>query len=81
MGQEGEPWRIRRRFWAGSIDGIEYRGFEQSVVEELAKYSRSTCLERTHRTWTIQLRYLADLLTIEEHIAKPLQQGKGGLLR
>ena len=57
------------------FDGIEYRGFDQSVVEELAKYSGvpvfNGLTDADHPT-----QILADMLTIEEHIAKPLNQVK-----
>ncbi len=56
-------------------DGIEYRGFKQSVVEDLAKYSGvpvwNGLTDVDHPT-----QILADLLTIEEHVAKPLNQIK-----
>lgn len=56
-------------------DGIEYRGFKQSVVEDLAKYSGvpvwNGLTDIDHPT-----QVLADLLTIEEHIAKPLNKIK-----
>jgi ornithine carbamoyltransferase len=56
-------------------DGIEYRGFKQSVVEDLAKYSGvpvfNGLTDIDHPT-----QILADLLTIEEHIAKPLNKVK-----
>lgn len=48
------------------FDGIEYRGFEQSIVEELAKYSSvpvwNGLTNEFHPT-----QMLADLLTIQEH--------------
>ena len=48
-------------------DGIEYRGFSQSVVEELAKYSGvpvwNGLTDEFHPT-----QMLADFLTIEEHL-------------
>ncbi len=57
------------------FDGIEYRGFDQSVVEDLAKYSGvpvfNGLTDADHPT-----QILADMLTIEEHIAKPLNQVK-----
>ncbi len=57
------------------FDGIEYRGFEQSVVEDLAKYSGvpvwNGLTDIDHPT-----QILADLLTIEEHVAKPLNKVK-----
>jgi len=56
-------------------DGIEYRGYEQSVVEELAKHSGvpvwNGLTDVDHPT-----QILADMLTIEEHIAKPLNKVK-----
>ena len=57
------------------FDGIEYRGFKQSVVEDLAKYSGvpvwNGLTDIDHPT-----QILADLLTIEEHVAKPLNKVK-----
>ena len=54
-------------------DGIEYRGFKQSVVEELAANAGvpvwNGLTDVDHPT-----QILADLLTIEEHIAKPLNE-------
>ncbi|MFV0516976.1 MAG: ornithine carbamoyltransferase [Aminipila sp.] len=56
-------------------DGIEYRGFKQSLVEDLAKYSGipvwNGLTDVDHPT-----QILADLLTIEEHVAKPLNKVK-----
>ena len=56
-------------------DGIEYRGYKQSVVEDLAKYSGvpvwNGLTDIDHPT-----QILADMLTIEEHIAKPLNKVK-----
>lgn len=57
------------------FDGIEYRGYEQSVVEDLAKHSGVSVwnglTDIDHPT-----QILADILTIEEHIAKPLWKVK-----
>ena len=57
------------------FDGIEYRGYEQSVVEELAKHSGvpvwNGLTDIDHPT-----QILADILTIEEHCAKPLNKVK-----
>ncbi len=54
------------RVLAGMFEGIEYRGFEQSIVEELAKYSKvpvwNGLTNEFHPT-----QMLADLLTIKEH--------------
>lgn len=56
-------------------DGIEYRGFEQKVVEDLAKYSGvpvwNGLTDVDHPT-----QILADMLTIEEHMTKPLKDMK-----
>lgn len=56
-------------------DGIEYRGFEQAVVEELAANAGvpvwNGLTDIDHPT-----QILADLLTIEEHVAKPLNKVK-----
>ncbi len=56
-------------------DGIEYRGFEQSLVEDLAKYSGvpvwNGLTDVDHPT-----QILADMLTMEEHLDKPLNQCK-----
>lgn len=56
-------------------DGIEYRGFEQSVVEQLALHSGvpvwNGLTDMYHPT-----QVLADLLTIKEHVKKPLEKVK-----
>ncbi len=59
----------------GIYDGIEYRGFEQSIVEQLAEFSNvpvyNGLTDVDHPTQT-----LADFLTIEECIDKPLNEVK-----
>mgnify|MGYP002515511224 CR=1 FL=1 len=56
-------------------DGIEYRGFEHKIVEDLAKYSGvpvwNGLTDDDHPT-----QVLADFLTAIEHIDKPLDQMK-----
>ena len=56
-------------------DGIEYRGYSQEVVENLAKHSGvpvwNGLTDIDHPT-----QILADMLTIEEHVAKPLNKVK-----
>jgi ornithine carbamoyltransferase len=56
-------------------DGIEYRGYKQSVVEDLAKFSGvpvwNGLTDVDHPT-----QILADMMTIEEHCAKPLSKVK-----
>jgi len=63
--------RVLGRFF----DGIEYRGYKQEVVEDLAKYSGvpvwNGLTDLDHPT-----QILADIMTIEEHIAKPLNKIK-----
>jgi len=54
-------------------DGIEYRGFGQNIVEQLAKYAGvpvwNGLTDEYHPT-----QILADFLTMEEHSAKPLNE-------
>lgn len=55
------------------FDGIEYRGYGQSIVEGLAKYSGipvwNGLTDEDHPT-----QILADFLTIREHFYKPLNK-------
>ena len=55
------------------FDGIEYRGFKQETVEELAKYAGvpvwNGLTNEFHPT-----QILADFLTMSEHVDKPLNQ-------
>ena len=57
------------------FDGIEYRGFEQKTVEDLAKFSGvpvwNGLTDVDHPT-----QILADMMTIEEHCHKPLRDVK-----
>ncbi|MEH6356319.1 MAG: ornithine carbamoyltransferase [Marinobacter sp.] len=54
-------------------DAIEYRGFGQKIVEELAKYAGvpvyNGLTDEFHPT-----QILADFLTMQEHVEKPLHQ-------
>ena len=63
--------RVLGRFY----DGIEYRGYQQEVVEALARHSGvpvwNGLTDTDHPT-----QILADFLTIEEHVAKPLHKVK-----
>lgn len=56
-------------------DGIEYRGYKQEVVEELSRHAGvpvwNGLTDVDHPT-----QILADIMTIEEHVAKPLSQIK-----
>ena len=55
------------------FDGIEYRGFKQTTVEELAKHAGvpvwNGLTNEFHPT-----QILADFLTMSEHVDKPLSQ-------
>ncbi len=57
------------RVLASMYDGIEYRGFAQEIVEELAKYSKvpvwNGLTNEFHPT-----QILADFLTIKEHFGR-----------
>ena len=70
-----ETMKDTARVLGRMYDGIEYRGFGQSIVEELAKYAGvpvwNGLTNEFHPT-----QILADLLTMEEHSDKPLNQVK-----
>ncbi|MCR5216009.1 MAG: ornithine carbamoyltransferase [Lachnospiraceae bacterium] len=57
------------RVLSGMFDGIEYRGFGQEIVEELAEYATvpvwNGLTNESHPT-----QMLADMLTIQEHLGK-----------
>ena len=57
------------------FDGIEYRGYAQSAVEDLAKYAGvpvwNGLTDADHPT-----QILADMMTLEEHCKKPLNKMK-----
>ena len=57
------------------FDGIEYRGFDQQVVIDLAKHSGvpvfNGLTDLDHPT-----QILADMMTMEEHLSKPLKECK-----
>ena len=57
------------------FDGIEYRGYDQKVVEDLAKYS-GVCVWNGLTDVDHPTQILADMLTIEEHVDKPLHKVK-----
>ena len=68
-----ESMKDTARVLGRMYDGIEYRGFAQTTVEDLAKYSGvpvwNGLTNEFHPT-----QILADLLTIEEHSSKPLEK-------
>ena len=79
LGPEGshigkkETMKDTARVLGRMYDGIEYRGFGQSIVEDLAKYAGvpvwNGLTNEFHPT-----QVLADLLTMMEHSDKPLNQ-------
>jgi ornithine carbamoyltransferase len=70
-----ETMKDTARVLGRMYDGIEYRGFGQSIVEELAKYAGvpvwNGLTDEFHPT-----QILADIMTIEEHSKKPLKEIK-----
>ncbi len=68
-----ETMKDTARVLGRMYDGIEYRGFAQKTVEELAKYSGvpvwNGLTNEFHPT-----QILADFLTMSEHVDKPLNQ-------
>ncbi len=68
-----ETMKDTARVLGRMYDGIEYRGFAQTTVEELAKFSGvpvwNGLTNEFHPT-----QILADFLTMREHAGKPLQQ-------
>lgn len=72
IGQK-ESMKDTARVLGRMYDGIEYRGYGQKIVEELAEYSGvpvwNGLTDEFHPT-----QVLADLLTMMEHSDKPLHQ-------
>ncbi len=70
-----ESMKDTARVLGRMYDGIEYRGFAQATVEELAKYAGvpvwNGLTDEFHPT-----QILADFLTMQEHIGKPLNEVK-----
>jgi ornithine carbamoyltransferase len=70
-----ESMKDTARVLGRMYDGIEYRGYRQSIVEELAKYAGvpvwNGLTDDFHPT-----QILADFLTMSEHSSKPLNKIK-----
>ena len=68
-----ETMKDTARVLGRMYDGIEYRGFAQTTVEELARYAGvpvwNGLTNEFHPT-----QILADFLTMSEHVDKPLNQ-------
>jgi len=54
-------------------DGIEYRGFEQEIVEQIAKYSGIPVFNGLTNEYH-PTQFLADTLTMKEHSEKPMDE-------
>jgi ornithine carbamoyltransferase len=68
-----ESMKDTARVLGRMYDAIEYRGYGQSIVEELAKYAGVPVYNGlTNEFHPTQI--LADLLTMQEHSDKPLHQ-------
>ncbi len=67
-----ESMKDTARVLSGMYDGIEYRGFGQNIVEELGEFSSvpvwNGLTNEYHPT-----QILADLLTMEEHCSKSIE--------
>lgn len=68
-----ESMKDTARVLGRMYDAIEYRGFKQSVVEELAKYAGVPVFNGLTDEWH-PTQMLADVLTMIEHSEKPLSQ-------
>jgi ornithine carbamoyltransferase len=72
IGQK-ESMKDTARVLGGMYDGIEYRGYGQAIVEELAEYAGvpvwNGLTNEFHPT-----QILADFLTMREHSGKPLNK-------
>jgi ornithine carbamoyltransferase len=70
-----ESMKDTARVLGRMYDAIEYRGFGQDVVEDLARFAGVPVIngltDEFHPT-----QVLADLMTMEEHISKPLNEIK-----
>ncbi|MEU8435745.1 ornithine carbamoyltransferase [Streptomyces sp. NPDC029216] len=68
-----ETVRDTARVLGRMFDGIEYRGDSQQAVEELAAYSGVPVFNGLTDDWH-PTQMLADVLTMTEHCAKPLER-------
>ena len=68
-----ESMKDTARVLGRMYDGIEYRGFKQSIVEELAQYAGVPVFNGLTDEWH-PTQMLADVLTMQEHSDKPLRQ-------
>ncbi|MEO5875103.1 MAG: ornithine carbamoyltransferase [Streptosporangiaceae bacterium] len=79
LGPEGshighkESMKDTARVLGRMFDGIEYRGFAQETVETLAAHAGVPVWNGLTDTWH-PTQMLADILTMTDHIDKPLEQ-------
>ena len=70
---ESESVKDTARVLGRMFDGIEYRGFAQSTVEELAKHAGVPVWNGLSDQWH-PTQMLADVMTMRDHTSKPLSQ-------
>jgi len=68
---EAESIKDTARVFGRMFDGIEYRGFAQATVDELAKYAGVPVWNGLSDQWH-PTQMLADVLTMRDHTTKPL---------
>ena len=68
-----ESMKDTARVLGRMYDGIEYRGFAQATVEDLAQYS-GVPVWNGHTNEVHPTQILADFLTMQEHVDKPLRE-------
>ncbi|HAF95227.1 MAG: ornithine carbamoyltransferase [Elusimicrobia bacterium GWC2_51_8] len=68
-----ETVRDTARVLGRMYDGIEYRGFGQVIVEELARFAGVPVWNGLTNEWH-PTQMMADVLTMMEHCAKPLER-------
>ena len=69
----GESMEDTARVLSRMYDGIEYRGFSQETVETLGRYSGVPVWNGLTDEWH-PTQMLADMLTMRDHVSKPLDR-------
>ena len=69
-----ETMKDTARVLGRMFDGIEYRGFSQDIVEELGRFAGVPVWNGLTNQWH-PTQMLADVLTMRDHLGKPLEQG------
>jgi ornithine carbamoyltransferase len=68
-----ESMKDTARVLGRMFDGIEYRGFSQSIVETLAEYAGVPVWNGLTDQWH-PTQMLADILTMRDHVSKPIDR-------